>query len=57
MGGTNRQPLRPWRLGGEKIPPLAKRLQILVLTCHPERYRGLEGANFIDLEPLVRRAA
>ncbi len=28
----------------------AQRLQILILTCHPERYRGLDGANFIDLE-------
>jgi len=35
----------------------AQRLQILVLTCHPERYRGLEGATFIDLETLVRGAA
>jgi uncharacterized protein YhaN len=32
----------------------AQRLQILVLTCHPERYRGLEGANFIDLESILR---
>ncbi len=33
----------------------AQRLQILILTCHPERYRGLERANFIDLEAIVRR--
>jgi len=32
----------------------AQRLQILILTCHPERYRGLEGARFIDLEGVVR---
>ena len=32
----------------------AQRLQVLVLTCHPERYRGLEGANFIDLEAIIR---
>ena len=32
----------------------AQRLQILILTCHPERYRGLEGANFLDLEAIVR---
>lgn len=31
----------------------ARRLQILILTCHPERYRGLEGARFIDLEGVV----
>jgi uncharacterized protein YhaN len=28
----------------------AQHLQIIVLTCHPERYRGLAGANFVDLE-------
>ena len=28
----------------------AQRLQIVILTCHPERYRGLEGAGFVDLE-------
>ncbi len=28
----------------------ADRLQVLVLTCHPERYRALTGAQFIDLE-------
>lgn len=32
----------------------AQRLQILILTCHPERYRGLVGAKFIDLEGVVR---
>jgi len=32
----------------------AEHLQILILTCHPERYRGLEGARFIDLEGVVR---
>ncbi|MBN2187644.1 MAG: AAA family ATPase [Dehalococcoidia bacterium] len=32
----------------------AQRLQILILTCHPERYRGLGGANLIDLEGVVR---
>ena len=32
----------------------AQRLQILILTCHPERYRGLGGAGFIDLEAVVR---
>ena len=35
----------------------AQRLQVLVLTCHPERYRGLAGANFIDLEAIVRGAS
>lgn len=31
----------------------AQRLQILVLTCHPERYRGLREARFFDLEAVV----
>ena len=31
----------------------AQRLQILILTCHPERYRALAGAEFFDLESLV----
>ncbi|MFA5786493.1 MAG: AAA family ATPase [Actinomycetota bacterium] len=34
----------------------AQRLQVLILTCHPERYRALEGANFVDLEAAVRGA-
>ena len=34
----------------------AQRLQVLILTCHPERYRGLAGANFVDLEAIVRGA-
>lgn len=31
----------------------AQRLQIIILTCHPERYRGLEEAYFVDLEGVV----
>ena len=31
----------------------AQRLQILILTCHPERYRGLRGASFFDLEAVL----
>jgi len=31
----------------------AQHLQILVLTCHPERYRGLDKAYFLDLEELL----
>ena len=31
----------------------AQRLQILVLTCHPERYRGLKEASFFDLEAVL----
>jgi uncharacterized protein YhaN len=34
----------------------ALRLQLLILTCHPERYRGLEGASFIDLEAAIQGA-
>ncbi len=31
----------------------AQRLQVLILTCHPERYRGLKRAAFFDLEALI----
>lgn len=31
----------------------AEKLQILILTCHPERYQGLKEATFTDLEDLV----
>lgn len=31
----------------------AQRLQILIFTCHPERYSGLAGARFFDLEALA----
>jgi uncharacterized protein YhaN len=32
----------------------AQRLQVLIRTCQPERYRGLAGATFVDLEAIVR---
>ena len=32
----------------------AERFQILVLTCHKERYLGLKDTNFIDLEEILR---
>jgi len=35
----------------------AEKLQILILTCHPERYRGLEEATFIDLDEITGAAA
>lgn len=34
----------------------AQRLQLLILTCHPERYRGLKEAWFFDLEAMRRDA-
>jgi uncharacterized protein YhaN len=34
----------------------SQRLQILILTCHPERYRGLKRSAFFDLEGLVASA-
>jgi hypothetical protein len=34
----------------------AQQLQVLVLTCHPERYRGLDLAAFFDLEKLLYEA-
>ncbi len=35
----------------------AERLQLLILTCHPERYRGLRQAAFFDLEALTAAAS
>ncbi len=32
----------------------AQRLQVLILTCHPERYGGLGGAKFFDLDAILR---
>jgi DNA repair exonuclease SbcCD ATPase subunit len=32
----------------------AEKLQVLVLTCHPERYRGLRKARFLDFESLLQ---
>lgn len=34
----------------------AENLQILILTCHPERYGGLKGAEFVDLERAIQSA-
>ena len=31
----------------------ADRLQIVILTCHPERYRALEAATFFDLRDSI----
>ncbi len=31
----------------------ADRFQIVLLTCHPERYRGLTNAEFFDLEAIA----
>jgi len=31
----------------------AQQLQIFILTCHPERYRGLSAADFYDLEGIL----
>ena len=31
----------------------ADHLQIVILTCHPERYRALEKAQFFDLQEIV----
>lgn len=36
------------------IEEATQRLQILVLTCHPERYHGLDQAAFFDLEEILR---
>ena len=39
------------------LEEIAQRLQVLILTCHPERYRGLERASFLDLEAILRDGA
>jgi uncharacterized protein YhaN len=31
----------------------AQSLQVLILTCHPERYRALNEARFLDLEGML----
>lgn len=35
------------------LDEFGQRLQMLILTCHPERYRGLVDARFFDLEDLA----
>jgi len=35
----------------------ADRFQIVLLTCHPERYRGLPNTNFFDLEEALAQSA
>jgi len=37
------------------IEETAQRMQVLILTCHPERYSSLIGANIINLESLIRK--
>ncbi len=37
------------------LEELVSTLQILVLTCHPEKYGALTGARFIDLQELTSR--
>ena len=32
------------------LEEVSDRLQIIILTCHPERYRALEGAEFFELK-------
>ncbi len=34
----------------------ADQFQIIMLTCHPERYRGLPKATFFDMEKMVANA-
>jgi uncharacterized protein YhaN len=34
----------------EILQEAAERLQIIVLTCHPEDYTGLVGSNRIELQ-------
>jgi DNA repair protein SbcC/Rad50 len=34
----------------------SERLQLVILSCHPERYRALAGAAFFDLEAILAGA-
>jgi DNA repair exonuclease SbcCD ATPase subunit len=47
--------LREASEGNPNWTPPAGRLQIVILTCHPERFDHLPGATQIDLEKLIRR--
>ena len=38
------------------LDEVAQRFQIVLLTCHPERYRGLPNATFHDLEAIAEAA-
>ena len=35
------------------LEEVAQHLQVLVITCHPERYCGLDDAQFFDLETIL----
>ena len=35
------------------IEDVASKLQVLILTCHPEKYRALDQAAFFDLERIA----
>ena len=41
--------------GGPGWNPPAGRLQIIILTCHPDRFDYLTGARQVDLGQLIRR--
>ena len=34
----------------------AEKVQIAVLTCHPERYGSLKNATYIDLQEAIRNS-
>jgi len=38
------------------LEEVAGDLQILIITCHPERYRGLDRAEFFNFERIVMNA-
>lgn len=41
----------------EVLVEATRHLQVVILTCHPERYEGLSQARFFDLESLLRSPA
>jgi hypothetical protein len=47
--------LRIAAAGGTTWNPPAGKLQIIILTCHPDRFDHLPGARHIDLQRLIER--
>jgi DNA repair protein SbcC/Rad50 len=58
--GKHRRFLEILKMAAEaQVPaaPPAGRLQIIVLTCHPDRFDHLQGAKHIDLADSIKRQA
>ena len=40
--------------GVDALTAVGNVVQIIILTCHPERYRALAGVHFFDMESLLK---